>query len=451
MKKSIALIIGLLFVLGFAATAFAIHAEIPAETPIVAAGTTHIKMSGDLRVRGWFKDNLTQKGAPTDHANDAYYDERVRLAVDASSGDVSGRIHLESNTGNNDSWTWGTSNLGGTATPAGSFDAKPTDIGILEAWINYAGSGLLGVPSGIKVGHMPLALGPAPLFFDHRKFGDDAIVAYTNPTPNTHLTVLTVKASDQSQIVYNDNHDIDAYVAVANGEFAGQELGVDYTYVNDPSGTYLAAITGGGQSLSLQDLGLFGAGSISGLSYTAEADFQFGKILDNADASGYGLWLNLGYKLAPVNIRATFAYGSGSDKADNADGNQFINFLSSSRRYTLVYEYTLNTAAGALHTGIANTQVYNIGVDYSPLAALKLSLDGYYLRANNATVAAEGTTSKDLGTEVDFGASYKITKNLLYFFNAGILSEGDFYKHNTNYASGDTTPTVIMHGLEMAF
>ncbi len=451
MKKSIALIIGLLFVLGFAATAFAIHAEIPSDTTaIVAAGTTSITLSGDLRVRGWFKDNLTQAGAAVKNANDAYYDERVRLAVDAASGPVSGRIHLESNLGSNDVSEWG--NPGTAANPYSSFDGKQSNgLGILEAWINYAGSGLLGVPTGIKVGHMPLALGPAPLFFDHRKFGDDAVVAYTNPTPSTHITVLTVKASDQSQLVSNDNHDIDAYVAVANGEFAGQELGVDYTYVNDPGGTYLnvakssaANDFAGDQSLSLQDLGLFGAGNISGIGYTAEADFQFGKLADNLDASGYGLWLHLNYKLAPVNIRALFADGSG-DSNPGANNHNFINFLSSDRRYTLVYEYTLATATGSEHTGIANTQVYNVGIDYNPLAALKLALDGYYLRANSVAAG----TSKNLGTEVDFNATYQLTKNLTYFFNAGVLSEGDFYKDQN--ATSDTTPTVIMHGLEMAF
>ncbi len=446
MKKSIALVIGLLFVLGFAATAFAIHAEIPSDTTaIVAAGTTSITLSGDLRVRGWFKDNLDQAGAPLKNANDAYYDERVRLAVDAASGPVSGRIHLESNLGSNDVSEWG--NPGTAANPYSSFDGKQSNgLGILEAWINYAGSGLLGVPTGIKVGHMPLALGPAPLFFDHRKFGDDAVVAYTNPTPSTHITVLTVKAVDESQVVNNDNHDVDAYVAVANGEFAGQELGADYTYVNDPGGTFF----GNGQSLSLQDLGLFGTGNVAGLGYTAEADFQFGKLNDTVDASGYGLWLNLNYKLAPINIRALFAYGSGNDGSDASKDKQLINFLSSDRRYTLVYEYTLATAAGAEHTGIANTQVYNLGIDYNPLAALKLSLDGYYLRANELTTAETGLgQNKDLGTEVDFNATYQLTKNLTYFFNAGVLSEGDFYKKQA--ATADTTPTVIMHGLEMAF
>nr|MDA8087825.1 hypothetical protein [Nitrospiraceae bacterium] len=190
MKKSIALLIGFLFILGFAATAFAIHAEIPAETSaIVAAGTTQVTLSGDLRVRGWYLGNIkgasTSNLVPSKDNSEAYYDERVRLAVDAAAGPVSGRIHLESNNDSHSSYHWGT-----TDNAPGDLDSKPTSVSLLEAWINYAGSGLMGVPSGIKVGHMPLALGPATLFFDNTKFGDDALVLYTNPTPNTHVTIL---------------------------------------------------------------------------------------------------------------------------------------------------------------------------------------------------------------------------------------------------------------------
>ncbi len=438
MKKSIAFIIGLLFVLSFAATAFAIHAEIPSDTTaLVAAGTTQITLSGDLRVRGWFKDNMTNGGKPTKNDQVAYYDERVRLAIDAASGPVSGRIHLESNTGANDGWKWGQD---GTGALGGSYDAKPTSMGILEAWINYAGSGLLGVPAGIKLGHMPLALGPAPLFFDHRKFGDDALVVYTNPTPNTHVTLLTVKGIEDSPATAHNGNDADAYVAVFNGEFAGQELGVDYTLVNDPSGNYI------GVHSDLQDLGIFGKGNVAGLNYTAEGDFQFGKVSPTADASGYGLWLGLGYKLAPVNIRAMVAYGSGNDGSDPTKQKALITALSADRRYTLVYEYQVVTAAGATHTGISNTEVINAGVDFAPTAALKVSLNGYYLRANKTAAGI----SKDLGTEVDFNTTYKLTKNLTYFFNAGVLTKGSFYK-DTYGTTADTSPAVIMHGLEMAF
>ncbi|MDA8387468.1 MAG: alginate export family protein, partial [Nitrospiraceae bacterium] len=462
MKKSIALIIGLFFLLGFAAAAFAIQADIPAATnPVVTAGSTNIRLSGDLRVRGWYLGNIdsTTSYQPKNSASSAYYDERVRLKLDVTSGPVTGRVSMESASdlaGDNprsQSYKWGTEGI----------NARPTDIQLLEAWINYAGSGLMGVPSGVKVGHMPLALGPAAIFFDNSKYGDDAIVLYTSPTPNTHLTFLTFKPFENSLSVNDD--DLDGYVAVFNGEFANQALGVSYTYLGQSEKAAGDGLLG---NLSLQDLGLFGKGNISGVDYTAQADFQFGKdggfnpvATSSVDAEGYGLWIGLGYKLNPVYIRGLFAYGSGNN-GDTGKDKQFITFVNPHQQYyTLVYAYNMAGATGAdphgngINGGISDTTVFNVGVDYSPLAKLKLSLDGYVLRASEANAAVLSsqfgttvtTTSKDIGTEVDLRGSYNITKNLVYYAGLGVLSEGDFYKDvlpTTATTNGNATPWVIM-------
>src|SRR5512135_638050 len=59
LKKFLAVILGALFVLSFAASAFAIHAEIPSDTQaVVAPGATQITLGGELRVRGWYTDNI---------------------------------------------------------------------------------------------------------------------------------------------------------------------------------------------------------------------------------------------------------------------------------------------------------------------------------------------------------------------------------------------------------
>src|SRR5512139_2293862 len=97
LKKFLAIILGAIFVLSFAASAFAIHAEIPSETQaVVAKGTTQVNIGGDIRVRAEFRQNTTDFDSDNvDHAS--YYDTRVRLAIDAKvSPNTIGRIHLES-------------------------------------------------------------------------------------------------------------------------------------------------------------------------------------------------------------------------------------------------------------------------------------------------------------------------------------------------------------------
>jgi hypothetical protein len=455
LKKFITIILGAMFVLGMAATAFAIHAEIPAETQaIVAKGTTQVTISGNLRVRGWYLndiesldlDGITTR-IPADTGSAAYYDERVRVQLDAVSGNTSGRVTLESGSDATDVYTWGTS----------SFDSKPDTTSLLEAWIMHQFD--LGFPAGIKIGHMPLSLGPAKLFYDHTKFGDDAIVVFADPTPETHIAALTIKVQEQGLLsaaggsaqllapafpsgsIWNNNDDTDAYVALINQKLGDTQLGAYYVYINNST-----------LETKLQDLGLNAVGNIAGLNYIAQADLQFGDVAGVADlkAKGWAVWLELGYKLDPVNIRVMGAIGSGDD-ADDDDFHTFINFLGSNRYFTVVYDYQVSGANLTRYNGISNTTVLNVGVDLKPIDKLSLALDAYWLKATETGLAESiaGTSVDDsLGWEIDAKASYDLSKNLKYFVWAGYLNTGDFYE---DVWGNDKSPTVLMHGLEYAF
>ena len=118
MKKYLALVLGVLFTLGFAASAFAIHAEIPAETQaIVAKGTTQVTLGGEIRLRGELRNNtdldkaggqVTATSAGENADTTSFYDGRVRLRIQADvSKNTMGVIHLESG-GNafKDTYTW---------------------------------------------------------------------------------------------------------------------------------------------------------------------------------------------------------------------------------------------------------------------------------------------------------------------------------------------------------
>ena len=77
-------------VLSFAGAALAIHSEIPADTQaIVAKGSTQLSLGGEIRVRGWYYDNLGPYFGkavgqdPQDSNSKANYDQRVRLSLDA--------------------------------------------------------------------------------------------------------------------------------------------------------------------------------------------------------------------------------------------------------------------------------------------------------------------------------------------------------------------------------
>ena len=224
-----------MFVLGFAASSFAIHAEIPAETQAtVAAGATQITIGGEIRVRGLWQNNTDNFSKDVTTAGDvAKYDERVRLQIEAKvTPNTTGLIQLEAG---NDSGTaqditnWGSEPSGATGTLEFS-NGKQSSMKVLQAWILHQGTGLLSVPALVKVGHMPIQIGPNGLFYEHTKFGDDAILLGVDPVKGMHLILGTVKLTENSTSL---NDDVNAYTFIGSYELMKDTVvGLDVTYAD---------------------------------------------------------------------------------------------------------------------------------------------------------------------------------------------------------------------------
>lgn len=425
MKKYLAIILGVLFVLSFAASSYAVHAEIPSETQsVVATGATQITLGGELRIRGWYHNNIDGSKMPTDTNSQAWIEQRVRLSLDAQiTPGVQGYVQLESNSGASSDYVWGTDDM----------NKKPTGLDILQAWILYQGSGLFGFPAGLKAGHMPFSLSEK-VFIDHTKFGDDALVFFLNPTKQLHIALVTLKLDEASKS--NNIDDLDAYVGILTYKVDDKNtLGLNYTYIHNAD-----------TDTQLSNIGLHANGNVSGLGYKGELDIQLGSNgSPSMDYKGYGIMLGLNYKVNPVNIRGSFAYGSGDDDTDD-NIEDFQTFLGADQRYTLVYEYRVATTAGATQTGISNTTYYNLGLDYSPTKDLSTSLDAYILRASK-TVSG---VSKNAGWEVDAKVVYNVAKNLKYQVDAGYLHSGAFYNDVLSPVDNKNA-TVLRHMLTLSF
>jgi len=308
-----------------------------------------------------------------------------------------------------------------------------------------------------------LALGEKQ-FLDHTKYGDDAIVLWTDPTKELHIGLITAKFKEGEPTIHRD--DIDAYILLGTYKLdKDNTVGLNYTMIHSDAlagaaPLYASAV----DSLNFQNLGLHANGNISGLVYAIEAAIQFGKVTtltdDDVDFKGYGVMAKLAYKLDPVNIRASFAMGSGDDDPDDDEYNEFQTTLGRDVHYTFNYEYTVRTAAayqvisGGLtrNTGIANTTYYNLGVDYVPVKDLSLMLDGFIIRATEEVFSGG---EKDVGSEVDLNITYKIDKNLTYSVTAGLFWPGDFYTEGvgapiTNDMNKKNV-SQVMHALTLSF
>ena len=453
MKKYIALVVSMIFVLGFAASAFAMHSEIPTDTQaVVAQGTAQLKLSGEIRFRGEIRSNIidfesdaktvTAVG-PSEGSN---YDTRVRLNIDAKlTPNTSGRIGIETGNGANgdtDNWGVARATTGATGIYAQG-NSQAGGVNLYEAWILHTGSGLLGIPAGLKVGHMPLKLGYG-LFFDHTRFGDDAVVAFIDPSKELHMGLVNAKFSEGADVA--GANDSDAYVfVVVYKPSKDTNLGADVTYVNDQNGNLGF---GAGTDVHFWNIGLRGDTNISGLGIKLDAELQGGKLTDvgatDLKFAGYALLAGLSYKLDPVKLSLDFAYGSGDNDADNKIEN-FVSSLGNDIHYTYVYEYRTGALNAGLSQGLNNTTYVKLGVDSDLTKEISGSLNGYWLRASKVGAGV----SKSIGTEVDAKVSYKIDKNLMYWVEGGYLFAGGFVTDTVN--ANKENAYAVRHGLQLNF
>lgn len=456
MKKCLALILGAVFVLGFAASAFAIHAEIPeGSTAMIAKGGTTVTLGGYLQMRGWARNNTFDLNDDTpDHQ--AWLETRVVLSLNAKvtpNTQIQITLRDTKNSNGDDDMTWGAVTGGDSRgifrEGANALGVAQSSLEFIEAYILHTGSGLLGVPSGLKVGHMPLALGNK-LFFDHTKNGDDAILVFADPLKELEIAALTIKFREGS-LQFDD--DSNAYVGLFN--YRTKEFGIsgDVTYVDDQTGATVGGTNANKKPIHLWNFGLRGDVNLGGLKLMADGEIQTGKsdkgALDGSgrdlDFSGWAVLAGLGYNMSGVDLGIDYAYGSGVASDDGPTKFKgFVTALDNNTHYSFIYEYMVPASSGSAQTGIFNTQYVKIYAGTNLMAGLRGDLAIFGLWANET---AQGQSS-DLGWEVDPKISWQIDKNLKYWVEGGYFISGDFYKVGTK--SPDDA-WAIRHGIRVDF
>ncbi|GLI53772.1 alginate export family protein [Thermodesulfovibrio yellowstonii] len=486
MKKYASLLAVLVLLLGFASLSYSAPAEIPSDTTaVIAKGKTQITLGGELRFRGIYGSNLSaideDAYTPGTSKNKSYYDYRVRLNVEAKvSPNTTGYVELETGNFKDDNVKWGVvpgSDGSGAKGVYNVGNSNETTMYLRQAWIQYQGSGLLGVPAGVKVGKQLLKLGYG-LFFDHTYFGDDAILAFVQPVKELTLAAITIKFREGTE---NLSDDANAYVLLGSYSGKGFGLSADVTYVDDQGNNSSSSIGWANTtfpSLSkeadvhLWNIGLRGnvddiAGT--GLNFRADVEFQTGKIVNTGSSDiklkGWAALAGLDYKFKsiPLTLTAEYAIGSG-DKSETADKYEgFVTALGNEQHYTFVYEYLVPAACdtgsvsySATRKGLCNTQYVKLGGAYNITNDLKAELYGYWLRANKAVAinSSLGTgtapsTDKDLGYEVDATVTYQIDKGLKYWVEGGYFWPGDAYKLKGGKDADDAW--AVRHGIQLNF
>jgi hypothetical protein len=398
LKKYIAIIAAMLFVLGFAASAFAIHAEIPAETSaIVVKGESTVTLGGEIRMRGEFKE----RDFDSDSGGEADYDGRVRLGMD------------------------------------------------------------------VKVGHMPLALGNK-IFFNHTKFGDDAIVVYADPNKKVHIAALTIKLFEGDANVYDD---ADAYVALVKADLGNAKIGGDITYLTDESpetagvAAPLPIPAGALERINLYNIGVqaeFNAGPVviwvdgNYQSGTAEDNEDDATLTDDIDIAAHSLVVGAKMKAGAVNIALDGGYATGQDLDEDEDLNLFLTSLGAHGNaplYTYVYDYRIAGASGVGQAGLSNTTYIAGRVSGKATKTISWKAQVVWLKATEEILNDQGDETDEIGTEIDGKIVFQLAKGLKYWIEGGYLSPGAVYDYVDD--AGDDTDAdaayAIRNGIALNF
>jgi len=199
----------------------------------------------------------------------------------------------------------------------------------------------------------------------------------------------------------------------------------------------------------LYNIGILYNGQASIVKWKLQADFQTGQNKTNTTGGpqpkykGDEVVLQGNVLLDPVTINILLGYGTGA-KQGQTDVNQMITFLDIDPHYTFLYEYKIDTAAGATHTGMNNTTVESVGAMWHALKSLDLGADVYFLQASEKTNVAltgggAGALATNLGTEVDLHINWKLYDNLSWNWDLGWFDPGAVYKD----AAGKGTDSAL--------
>jgi len=489
-KKYVSILAVFILLLGFAALSYSAPAEIPSDTTAaVAKGKTQITLGGELQVRGSMGKNTAvgegtnKTGFPRNVVKSdsswgcvgtcSFYDYLVKLNIEAKlSPNTTGFVELVSGDRANLNYVPFGINAGGTSSGArGAYqvgNTKESTLWISQAWILYQGSGLLGVPAGIKVGRQPIKLGNG-IFLDHSYFNDDAILVFVQPMKELTLAAATIKFREGGADLADDST---AYALIAAYAGKGWGLSADITYVDDQA-RYADALFGwaypwSGIDVHLWNIGLRGnyddiAGT--GLGFRADIEFQTGKVRDiGTDISlrGWAALAGLDYKFKTIPLKLTLEYGFASGNKDSTDTKDeaFITVKGYEKSVigTFVYDYLTPTSCNFLgmegstasvKAGLCNLHYLKLTGSYDITKDINANLGIYWLRAHRSVALNGGDRDKDIGWEIDARVTYKIDKGLTYYVEGGYLFAGDAWDFANGRSADDAW--AVRHGLILKF
>lgn len=399
------------------------------------ADVQNIRLSGDIRIRGYYVANTAGSGTVQEDIQDQFISQRTRISVEADLEDnilIVVTLKAEG--------LWGQDHQAddivdgsGPGVPTGGRDRdtinRNWDLGVAEAYVQF--NEMFYAPLTLKVGRQYLHYGRGLIFSSfENEYNFDAARAVLDYYPLT-IDIVLGRLGENSLFGFpNEDNDVNFVFVNARYEFTDALLKnvegyFGYIINNDSSfgGSILRIppIAGDTEASPLL-IGLRTDFNITeNFEMWAEGAYEFGSATTGDNISA---WLaNVGGRLTlkdtewvpAFNFNYIFASGGGSDGENN---------------FRPWFDYVEGYNGHLFMPLLSNIHIFNLGASIKPSENTSLSVQGYYyLKVDGDNPFASGSnrnvdfgglewvsgnSSRELGWEIDGILGYDYSKDVRF-------------------------------------
>ena len=275
----------------------------------------------------------------------------------------------------------------------------------------------------------------------------------TKAGPLTLIAIYEKRVEAQKNVVLatdkKTDADYDAYYLAPLYFFKGGQTGILYGYLNNASNRPAANVR-----TQLHLFEPYVKATFGSVYVEAEVDYVTGKnakfetpaVAADVDRSGWAAYLKAQTDMGPATIGAQFGWSQGDDPTtlDKNEAGLGGGYDWNPALILMAYDMTFWSNGGDVNSNAGtytknNMWLWNIFANYKVTPKFSVGAALTYMKADKVAAGWD----KDMGTEFDVTATYKLYDNLTYMVGAGYLWTGDFYKSGVAAAKIDNDYVLI--------
>ena len=400
------------------------------------ADVQNIRISGDIRIRGYFIDSAGETGGAQDTSNASFISQRTRVSVEADLEDhvlVVVTLQAEGEWGddNQPSASSGGSDAGAGSAGSSGAIARRWSLGVAEAYVQF--NEIFYTPATLKLGRQYLQYGHGLILSSvEQEYNYDAARLVLDYYPLT-IDLVGAEVVNNQTFSATPTHDGANDLLFVNARYelsdsAIKDVEAYFGWLSQSDNHLLTDSrvppSAGGSSPIIIGLRT-DINPLDALQTWGEAAYEFGESGDPAATSISAMIANVGARYTLKNVQwvpafnANYIFASGGGKDGTA--SQFRPW----------FDYADGYNGYLFEPSLQNIHILNLGASVKPYENTTLSLQGYYyLKAEKGSTAGSNANvdyggpvwaapgldntadSRELGWELDGIVGYDYSKDV---------------------------------------